>query len=210
VPDCATGTHAAACGACVADSEGAGDCVPPTEGGCWVTGGGFIEAASTVPNAPADGHDNFGGNAKPMKQGNISGHWNHVDHGTGNHAKGRPEYIFCRTVAGPGPKQPGGKKGMTTNQVYFGGHAQWRDKVSGAWADGYWFDVVAEDHGEPGTNDTYHFSIRQISNPAAGASGTVIYNTAGTLVGGNIQIHPSNPGHPAVQSALPAWVALEP
>ena len=217
-PDCATGTHASACGACVSDSDGASDCVPPSEGGCWITGGGYIVGASLVPAAAADGHDNFGGNAKPMKKGGVSGHWNHVDHGTGNHAKGRPEYIMCRVTDGPGPKQPGGKKGLVANQVYFGGHAQWRNAATATWSDGYWFDVVAEDHGEPGNThalkngempDSYHFTIRKIDNAAAGASGTVVYETRDDLRGGNIQIHPSNNGHPALSSPLPAWVSIE-
>ena len=100
---------------------------------------------------------------------------------------------------------------MTTNQVYFGGHAQWREKVTGAWADGYWFDVVANDHGEPGRNDKYKFTIRKIDDAAAGASGTVVYELVqNVLVGGNIQIHPSNNGHPALSSPLPPWVALVP
>ncbi|MDB5218582.1 MAG: hypothetical protein JWO86_6509 [Myxococcaceae bacterium] len=218
-PDCAPGTHAAACGACVDDSDASSDCVPPTEGGCWITGGGFIEGASLVPAAPSDGKDNFGGNAKPMKKGGVSGHWNHVDHGTGNHAKGRPEYIMCRVTDGPGPKQPGGKKGLTANQVYFGGHAQWRTAADATWSDGYWFDVVAEDHGEPGNTsaikngampDSYHFTIRKMDDPAAKVSGAVVYETRDDLRGGNIQIHPSNAGHPAVSSPLPTWVSLEP
>jgi hypothetical protein len=218
-PDCAPGSHPSACGACVADSDGTADCIPPSEGGCWVTGGGFIEGASIVPAAPADGHDNFGGNAKPMKRGDVSGEWNHVDHGTGNHAKGRPEYIMCRTTDGPGPGQPGGKKGLVANQVYFGGHAQWRTAADATWSDGYWFDVVAEDHGEPGNTsaikngampDSYHFTIRKIADPTTGASGAIVYETKGDLTGGNIQLHPSNNGHPAVSSPLPAWVSIEP
>mgnify|MGYP000883691108 CR=1 FL=1 len=217
-PDCAPGSHPSSCGACVDDGDSC-DCVPPSEGGCWVTGGGFIVADSVVPAAPADGHDNYGGNAKPMKKGYVSGHWNHVDHGTGNHAKGRPEYIFCRHVDEPGPGQPGGRKGLTSNQVYFGGHAEWREAATGAWADGYWFDVVAKDHGEPGSQpsaknggmvDTYHFTIRKMSDPAAQTSGAIVYETKGPLVGGNIQIHPPNNGHPATSSPLPAWVSLEP
>ncbi|CAN5908575.1 hypothetical protein BH11MYX4_BH11MYX4_37700 [soil metagenome] len=219
-PDCAKGTHASACGACVSDSDGTADCVPPTEGGCWVTGGGFIEGASLVPAAPADGHDNFGGNAKPMRRGDVSGHWNHVDHGTGNHALGRPEYIMCRTTEGAGPGQPGGKKGLVANQVYFGGHAKWRTAADAIWSDGYWFDVVAEDHGEPGNTsakgggahdaDSYHFTLRKMDDPTAKVSGAIVYETRGDLTGGNIQLHPSNGGHPAVSSPLPAWVSLEP
>ena len=125
---------------------------------------------------------------------------------------------MCRTTDGPGPGQPGGKKGLVANQVYFGGHAQWREAAAKTWSDGYWFDVVAEDHGEPGNThalkhgempDSYHFTIRKISDPAKGASGVVVYETRDDLRGGNIQIHPSNPGHPAVNSPLPAWVSIE-
>ncbi len=216
VPDCAVGTHPSACGACVPDGE-SGDCVPPSEGGCWVTGGGFIVGPNVTTGADADGHDNFGGNAKPMKDGRIQGHWNHVDHGTGNHAKGRPEYIVCRHVDEPGPGQPGGKKGFTMNQVYFGGPAEWR--ANDTWASGYWFDVVAKDHGEPGSKphpknggmpDTYHFTIRLMDDPDKQVSGAIVYETKGELEGGNIQMHPPNNGHPYTPSSLPSWVAFEP
>jgi hypothetical protein len=215
-PTCSPGSHASACGACVLDTE-PGECVAPSEGGCWVTGGGFIVEPSLVPGAPADGHDNFGGNAKQMKKGGVQGHWNHVDHGTDNHAKGRPEYLYCRHVDEPGPGGPGAKKGFVMNQVYFGGHAEWR--TNGTWASGYWFDVVAKDHGEPGSVpsakngfmvDTYHFTLRKMDDPDAKVSGAVVYELHGGLVGGNIQMHPANGGHPGVQSPLPAWVSLEP
>ena len=216
VPDCAAGTHPSACGACVPDGE-SDDCVPPSAGGCWVTGGGFIVGPNVTTGAEPDGHDNFGGNAKPMKDGRIQGHWNHVDHGTGNHAKGKPEYIVCRRVDEPGPGQPGGKKGFTMNQVYFGGPAEWRS--NGTWASGYWFDVVAKDHGEPGSVphaknggmvDTYHFTIRLMDDPEKKVSGAIVYETKGGLEGGNIQMHPPNNGHPYSPMALPSWVAFEP
>src|SRR5262249_12313670 len=149
--------------------------------------------------------DNFGGNAKGMKDGRIQGNWNHVDHGTGNHAKGKPAYLVCRHVDEPGPGQPGGKKGFTMNQVYFGGPAEWREAARGAGAEGYWFDVVAKDHGGPGSQpspkngfmvDTYHFTIRKMDDPANKVSGAVVYEVKGDLVGGNIQLHPPNGGHP--------------
>ncbi|HSO38757.1 MAG TPA: hypothetical protein VLT33_39780, partial [Labilithrix sp.] len=140
--------------------------------------------------------------------------------GTGNHALGRPEYIMCRTTEGAGPGQPGGKKGLVANQVYFGGHAKWRTAADATWSDGYWFDVVAEDHGEPGNTsakgggahdaDSYHFTLRKMDDPTAKVSGAIVYETRGDLTGGNIQLHPSNGGHPAVSSPLPAWVSLEP
>jgi hypothetical protein len=136
-----------------------------------------------------------------------------------NHSKGKPEYIVCRHVDEPGPGQPGGKKGFTMNQVYFGGHADWRVGADGTWQSGYWFDVVAKDHGEPGSvpkakngfmPDTYHFTLRKMDDPAAKVSGAKVYETHGTLEGGNIQLHPPNTGHPYTPMSLPGWVAFEP
>jgi hypothetical protein len=208
-PVCLPGTHPSACGACVPNGPTPDDCTPPGEGGCWVTGGGFV--------VDTDGKDSFGGNAMPMKSGTIRGEWEHQDHGTQSKAHGQAQYLVCRHVAGPGPGNPGGKNTSGTrfdiNQVYFGGDARYF--TGGAWEGGYWFDVVAEDHGEPGnlsahkgTADHYHFTLRKIAG--ANQSGTVVYETKGDLVGGNIQIHPSNNGHPTTSSALPAWVSLEP
>ena len=204
-PTCTPGTHVDACGACVSDSAPPSEvCTPPASGGCWVTGGGFI--------VDADGHDNFGGNGMPMKDGRIRGEWNHVDHGTGDHAHGDVQYLVCRTVANePGPGQPGGKKGLISNQVYFGGPARWQ--IAGAWNDGYWFDVMAEDHGSKGRSslsDYYHFTIRLKADPLKALSGAVVYDTEGPLVGGKIQLHPANGGHPYAASSLPSWVLLQP
>src|SRR5215212_9955887 len=49
---------------------------PPSEGGCFITGIGYL--------VDADGRDNFGGNGMPMKDGYLRGEWEHVDHGTGD------------------------------------------------------------------------------------------------------------------------------
>jgi hypothetical protein len=169
-----------------------------------VTGGGFIP--------DADGQDSFGGNAMPMKSGTVRGEWEDVDHGTGNKAHGEAQYLYCRHVNEPGPGQPSGPShDFDINQVYFGGPARWF--TNGTWSDGYWFDVMADDHGEgkganAGGPDYYHFTIRQISG--SGVSGAVVYDTENSLGGGNIQIHPPNDGHPYTASALPAWVALQP
>ncbi len=228
VPNCVPGTTPSN-GACADGDSGSGssgEVLPPALGGCWITGGGFIIAPNDLTGAPADGHDNYGGNAKPMKDGRIQGHWNHVDHGTGNHAKGKPEYIVCRHVDEPGPGQPGGKKGFTANQAYFGGPAEWRDASTGVWESGYWFDVVVKDHGEPGSVphakngymvDTYHFTIRKMDDPVNKVSGAVIYEVgrggnqaSGGIVGGNIQLHPPNNGHPYTPMSLPSWVSFEP
>jgi hypothetical protein len=191
-PTCDPGSHPAPCGACVPDGSG-GDCVPPGEGGCWVTGGGFIVDMQGAK-------DNFGGNAMPMKDGTIRGEWENINHATGDDTHGQAQYLVCRTVPGAGPGHPNGPQhNFTTNQAYFGGPASWNG------TDGYWFDVMVEDHGEPGRSDVYHVTVRK------GPGGAVVFDEEGTLAGGgNIQLHPPNNGHPGAQSSLPAWVSLQP
>jgi hypothetical protein len=180
------------------------DCMPPATGGCWVTGGGFIQ--------PTTGQDNFGGNAMPMQSGTIRGEWENVDHGSGQQMHGQPTYLYCRHVNEPGPGVPNGPRhDFTSNQAYFGGPA--RLFVNGGWSDGYWFDVVVDDHGEgkganAGGPDLYHITIRQMS--ASNQPLAVVYDGQGDLGGGNIQLHPPNSGHPFSSSTLPSWVVLQP
>ena len=210
--DCVPGTHEAPCGACVPNGgQPDNDCVPPANGGCWITGGGFIE--------DADGKDSYGGNGMPMKDGTIRGQWEHQDHGTGNNMHGEVTYLVCRHVDEPGPGNPSGPKhDFNINQAYYGGPARFASP-QGNWAEGYWFDVMLEDHGEPGNKpgpgnhgskgpDYYHITIRQMTGQ--NQSGIVVYDTEGDIVGGNLQIHPPNNGHPFTSSSLPSWVSWQP
>jgi hypothetical protein len=143
----------------------------------------------------------------PMKAGYIRGEWEHQDHGNARKAHGQVRYLVCRTVDGAGPGHPNGPTHkFDINQVYFGGPARWF--TGGAWKDGYWFDVMAEDHGEPGKTDEYFFSVRKMD--ASGAVGPVLYSTGGVLGGGNFQIHPPNTGHPYTKGTIPTWVSLAP
>lgn len=173
--------------------------VPPAEGGCWVTGIGHL--------LDSDGRDNFGGNGMPMKAGYIRGEWEHQDHGTGDKLHGRIEYLYCRHVDEPGPGVPNGPDHtFAINQAYYGGPGRWYEPSKG-WQDGYWFDIMAEDHGEPGKTDEYYFAVRTMD--ASGHVGPVIYSTGGVLAGGNFQIHPPNSGHPYTDGTIPAWVSLQ-
>lgn len=167
---------------------------PPSDGGCWITGIGHL--------VDTDGtKDNFGGNGMPMKAGYLRGQWEHVDHATGRKFHGTVAYLVCREVAGPGPDVPK----AVPNQAYYGGPGRVFDPATRTWQDGFWFDVMAEDHGEPGKLDEYYFSVRSASNTA-----TALYETGGILGGGNFQIHPPNNGHPFTNGTLPAWVSLQP
>lgn len=212
---CVKGAKAAECGACVPEGETGGDCAPPGTGGCWITGGGFVSVTTG-----GNGKATFGGNGKPMKDGRIQGEWNHVDHGTGGHIHGEVRYLVCRHVDEPGPGHPSGpKKDFKDNQAYFGGPARFAE--TGPLAEGYWFDVFVEDHGEPGNTssqghrpgtapDEYRITLRKQVDPANQQSGTILYSAGlGQLGGGNIQLHPPNGGHPATASSLPKWVSFE-
>ncbi|HEY5946512.1 MAG TPA: hypothetical protein VIV40_13515 [Kofleriaceae bacterium] len=173
---------------------------PPSEGGCFITGIGFL--------VDADGKDNFGGNGMPMKAGYIRGEWEHQDHGTGDKLHGRVGYLYCRHVDEPGPGVPSGSDHtFNINQAYYGGPGRWYEPSTG-WTDGYWFDVMAEDHGEPGKADEYYFTVRPMD--ASGQVGAVMYATGGVLGGGNFQIHPPNDGHPSTSGSVPTWVSLQP
>lgn len=176
------------------------DSTPPSLGGCWITGIGFVEDAGSK--------DNFGGNGMPMKQGFIRGEWEHVDHATGVKLHGRVAYLFCRHVDEPGPGQPSGPDhNFNINQAYYGGPGR-RFTPGVGWEEGFWFDVFAEDHGEPGNTDVYFFSMRPMG--AGGQAGAQLYATGGVLGGGNFQIHPPNTGHPSADGEVPSWVSLQP
>jgi hypothetical protein len=181
------------------NQDNCGHSEPPSTGGCWITGGGLV--------ADAQSTDTFGGNGMPMKSGDVRGEWEHQIHGFKHKAHGQVRYLVCRHVDEPGPGQPSGPDHtFNINQVYFGGPARWND--GSGWSNGYWFDIMAEDHGEPGNTDFYHYTIRQMTS--ANQSGAVLYDISGVLVGGNIQIHPPNDGHPYSGGTLPSWVQLQP
>jgi hypothetical protein len=189
---------------------------PPARGGCWITGGGFV--------VDADGKDSFGGNGMSMKDGRIRGEWEHVDHGTGNKMHGKVSYLVCRQVDEPGPGHPNGPQhDFKMNQAYYGGEARWFVASADGWEEGYWFDVMIEDHGEPGNKpatgpgqikagsggpDEYFVTVRKISAPMQ--SGEVVYTTGAPITGGNLQLHPPNGGHPYQEGELPPWVDYAP
>ena len=176
------------------------DSNPPDDGGCWITGIGYI--------IDANGRDNFGGNGMPMKHSYLRGEWEHVDHATGVKVHGKITYLYCRHVDELGPEQPSGPDhDFDINQAYYGGPGR-RYEPGVGWQEGFWFDVRAEDHGEPGKTDEYYFSVRPFDTTLQ--AGAVLYDTGGVLAGGNFQIHPPTAGHPFTEGEVPQWVSLQP
>lgn len=174
--------------------------IPPEEGGCWVTGIGTLGCGGEGDL------DSFGGNAMSMKDASVKGSWTHISHGSGVIFSGDVHNIVCKKFPLPGPDVPE----AYPNYVNFGGTG----RLNGE--EGYFFDIKAVDHGEPGIyRDRYSIDIYD-------ANGALVYHADGDITrnchecledqfvppglafilnlgcisGGNFQIHPLNAGHP--------------
>lgn len=142
--------------------------------GCWVTGGGQVEPENGLFAGGA-----FGFNAMSMRNGTFRGILNHLTFDR-DHFMGRTvEAIECTVVENQEPDPPDADPVI----------AEWWGE--GVWnhESGYDYWIRVEDHGEPGTDDTYHLIV-------FGPGGGIVYEVENTIARGNIQIHPPNPGHP--------------
>lgn len=147
----------------------AGVAPPPPPGRCWITGGGQIDG------------ETLGGNAKPFRDGSVGGHWNHVDH-EGGHLNANPDTIVLCDFVGPPEASP---PSVEFNRIIFEGTGTWAER--GGDTIPVTFQVIVIDHGEP-EEDVYTLMVF--------SGTTLIHSISGDLDRGNLQIHPSNPGHP--------------
>jgi hypothetical protein len=161
-------------------------------GGCWLTAGGKI---TNLKGVVADFKGTFGGNAMTMKDGDIRGEWNHVDHLTGDHFHGEVAWLECAHIYPyEGPDVPKAED----NYVEFGGTGT----INGV--EGYMFEANVFDIHEGGIHrDGYMITvwdaeghIRLFNEATSDQCDPRGSNPIGCLAGGNIQIHPSNNGHP--------------
>ncbi len=140
---------------------------------CWFTGGGQIHSDSLEKGS-------FGGNAMTMKDGDIRGEWEFVDH-EGNIFHGQVETIECYMKGDVPPDMPH----ADVNTIWFTGTGVYNHIPDVP------FTVEATDRGEPGVDDYFKIWInRKPAYPNLG-----IFSYEGFLQG-NLQIHPSNNGHP--------------
>ena len=150
--------------------------VPEEPGGCWLTSGGWLNAAA---KAAARERHSFGGNVGPPP----SGAWEHQDHANGlNFHSNDAHIVECYHDGGEGPGNPRAKP----NVALFTGTGRLK-AAGGEWEWGYCFDAQVIDRGEPGKKDRYMIEVRDCD------SGDVMIYINRQLSGGNIQIHPPNP-----------------
>lgn len=143
---------------------------------CFISGGGWINHSAEQSNARES--DSFGGRAHSYADGRIDGRWTHTLR-DGRTFHGEIDELVCRRDGGdPGHPEVLFSIGRLGGTGTFDGEP------------GYVFNVDVSDHGERGNDDRYHFLF---SDPA---TEEVVYVIGGIISGGNIQIHPTNRGHP--------------
>jgi hypothetical protein len=123
---------------------------PPPAAKDFVTGGGWITGT------PSGAKVNFGVAGGIKKQGNLWGHLTYIDHGSGMKVKGTGVTAYEVVDA-------------TTRLI------RGTAKINGQ--DGFTYEVIVADNGEPGRGDTFGITL---SNG---------YSASGSLGGGNIQLH---------------------
>ena len=92
----------------------------------------------------------------------------------------------CEDRGSTGPQQPGGKKGLEVDTLVFQCTGRFNNET-GYTCTGYLLDA-GEPHGKNGNSkDEIQLIVRD-------GSGTEVAACEGELDGGNVQIHPANPG----------------
>jgi hypothetical protein len=147
---------------------------------CWVTLGGFDKGTNT--DASGKKICTFGGNVGPPPSGAFEVNWHEGPLAGSQFHTNDIEVLECTDEGSTGPQQPGGKKGLKVDTLWFDCAGQFNHE-SGFTCDGYF-----KDSGEPaGKNandrDEINFMVRNSSDD-------IVAECTGDLEGGNVQIHP--------------------
>lgn len=147
---------------------------------CWVTLGGFDKGTNT--DASGKKICTFGGNVGPPPSGAFEVNWHDGPLAGSQFHTNDIEVLECTDMGSSGPQQPGGKKGLTVDTLFFDCTGQFNHE-SGFTCDGYFKDA-GEPAGKKGNDrDEINFTVRDSSD-------VVVAECTGDLEGGNVQIHP--------------------
>lgn len=147
---------------------------------CWVTLGGFDKGTNT--DASGKKICTFGGNVGPPPSGAFEVNWHDGPLAGSQFRTHDIEAVECIDMGSTGPQQPGGKKGLEVDTLFFECTGLLNHE-SGYTCDGYFKDA-GEPAGKKGNNrDEINFTVRD-------AGGSVVADCTGDLEGGNVQIHP--------------------
>jgi hypothetical protein len=147
---------------------------------CWVTLGGFDKGTNT--DASGKKICTFGGNVGPPPSGAFEVNWHDGPLAGSAFHTNDIEVIECVDMGSTGPGQPGGKKGLEVDTLFFECDGLF-NHLPGYTCDGYFKDS-GEPHGKKNNDrDEINFTVRD-------SGGSVVAECIGDLEGGNIQIHP--------------------
>ena len=151
-----------------------------TERTCWVTTGGFDKGTNTDPSGKKI--CSFGGNVGPPPSGAFEVNWHDGPLEGAKFHTNDIQSLGCEDSGSTGPQQPGGKKGLEVDTLFFDCTGRFNNE------DGYTCEGYLKDAGEPaGKKDNDH---DEISMTVKDADGNIVAECIGDLEGGNVQIHP--------------------
>ncbi len=145
---------------------------------CWVTTGGFNN--SGVVSGPKQ--CTFGGNIGPPPSGALEVNFHDGAYDGLRFHTNDIRVIECVDEGSTGPQQPGGKKGLQVDTLYFDCTGRLNN------VDGYTCAGFLKDAGEPqGKKGNDHDAIHvEVYDSSQG----LVAECSGELDGGNVQIHP--------------------
>lgn len=150
---------------------------------CWVTTGGFNKGEVEREDSSGVKICTFGGNVGPPPSGAFEVNWHDGPLAGSRFHTNDIEAVRCEDESDTGPGQPGGKKGLVDDTLYFDCAGKF-DNEPGFTCDGF-----LRDGGEPGGkkgNDP-----DEIQLVVYDSSQTEVARCEGILSGGNVQIHPA-------------------
>jgi hypothetical protein len=147
---------------------------------CWVTLGGFDKGTNT--DASGKKICTFGGNVGPPPSGAFEVNWHDGPLAGSQFHTNDIEAVECVDMGSTGPQQPGGKKGLEVDTLFFDCTGTF-DHEPGFTCDGYFKDSGEPSGKKANDRDEINFTVRD-------SGGVVVAECIGDLEGGNVQIHP--------------------
>ena len=164
---------------------------------CWVTLGGFNKDTGTVSDAAGQKYCTFGGNVGPPPSGSFEVNWHNTGDPILDGSKFHTNAIVvdhCEDVT-DGPGQPGAKKGLVDDTLFFNCDEGKFNGESGYTCLGFFQDNKEPQGKKWNTNDKICLEVRDSSGGFVASCGMGCdpadpIDGGTVLVGGNVQIHP--------------------
>lgn len=147
---------------------------------CWVTLGGFDKGTNT--DASGKKICTFGGNVGPPPSGAFEVNWHDGPLAGSQFHTNDIEVLECADMGSTGPQQPGGKKGLEVDTLFFDCTGLFNHE-SGFTCNGYFKDAGEPAGKKTNDRDEINFTVRNSNED-------VVAECSGDLEGGNVQIHP--------------------